>query len=579
MAGRIPHQFIDELISRTDIVELIGEYVPLKKAGREFVACCPFHDEKTPSFTVSPPKQFYHCFGCGAHGTALGFLMEYEHLDFVEAVHELAARANLPVPTEAEQAGKTQKDHSRLYEILERSARWYRRQLREHPAAPHAIDYLKGRGLSGETAAAFGIGFAPPGWSNLLDAFGKDQYHPLLEAGLVVEKENGRGYDRFRNRIMFPIHDDRGRVIGFGGRILDEGTPKYLNSPETAIFHKGEGLYGLYQARKAVRKLERILVVEGYMDVISLTQHGIPWSVATLGTATTQAQLRRLFRLVPEVIFCFDGDRAGREAAVRAMENVIPEMREGRHIRFMFLPEGEDPDSLVRKEGPEEFTAKIGNSIAFSEFFFEHLTGQTDMTTIEGRARLVELAMPHIQRLRKGVFRDMMLARLRELSGTDTVQLRSSGNKTTTKRALRGKKHVKSTPSPLRRIVALLLQCPRLAELAGRPERFQRFSGKGANLLVQLLELLQANPDLNAGAIVERWRDREEGRYLAKLAGWTPPLEDEASLEAEFQGALIRLEQQLRELRTEELLNKAQQHPLSPAEKDELQRLLSRNGE
>ncbi len=578
MAGRIPQQFIDELLSRTDIVALIEEYVPLKRAGKEFTACCPFHDEKTPSFTVSPTKQFYHCFGCGAHGTALGFLMEYEHMEFVEAVQELAARANLPVPLVTQENEAAKDRNIARHEILERVVRWYRQQLREHPEGQRAIHYLKGRGLSGKTAAAFEIGFAPSGWNNLLSTFGHDQRELLIETGLIIEKEGGKSYDRFRNRIMFPIRNDRGKVIGFGGRVLNEGTPKYLNSPETPIFHKGEELYGLHQVRKAVRKPERIVVVEGYMDVISLVQHGILCTVATLGTATTQSQLRRLFRFVSEVVFCFDGDRAGRDAAVRAMENALPEMREGRSIRFMFLPEGEDPDSLIRKEGSSSFEERIATSVTFSKFFFDHLIGQTDITNIEGRARLVKLARPHLQRLQPGIFRDMMLTRLGELSGSKTVQLRS-GNKTTTKKPLRGKKHVKSAPSPLRLIVALLLQCPRLAKLAGRPERFQRINGKGASLLVQLLELLQSNPNLSAGAILERWRGQEEERYLAKLARWKPPFEDENSLEVEFQGALARLEQQLRELRTEELLVKAQQQTLSHAEKDELQRLLNRTGE
>jgi len=578
MAGRIPQQFIDELLSRTDIVALIEEYVPLKRAGKEFTACCPFHDEKTPSFTVSPTKQFYHCFGCGAHGTALGFLMEYEHMEFVEAVQELAARANLPVPLVTQENEAAKDRNIARHEILERVVRWYRQQLREHPEGQRAIHYLKGRGLSGKTAAAFEIGFAPSGWNNLLSTFGHDQRELLIETGLIIEKEGGKSYDRFRNRIMFPIRNDRGKVIGFGGRVLNEGTPKYLNSPETPIFHKGEELYGLHQVRKAVRKPERIVVVEGYMDVISLVQHGILCTVATLGTATTQSQLRRLFRFVSEVVFCFDGDRAGRDAAVRAMENALPEMREGRSIRFMFLPEGEDPDSLIRKEGSSSFEERIATSVTFSKFFFDHLIGQTDITNIEGRARLVKLARPHLQRLQPGIFRDMMLTRLGELSGSKTVQLRS-GNKTTTKKPLRGKKHVKSAPSPLRLMVALLLQCPRLAKLAGRPERFQRINGKGASLLVQLLELLQSNPNLSAGAILERWRGQEEERYLAKLARWKPPFEDENSLEVEFQGALARLEQQLRELRTEELLVKARQQTLSHAEKDELQRLLNRTGE
>ncbi len=578
MAGRIPRQFIDELISRTDIVELINEYVPLKKTGREFTACCPFHDEKTPSFTVSPAKQFFHCFGCGAHGTALGFLMDYEHMDFVEAVHDLADRANLPVPVEAGASSGEQQDSSELYTILEEAAAWFRQQLRQHPDAQHAVNYLKKRGLNGETAATFEMGFAPPGWNNLLQALGKSagQIKLLLKAGVIIEKEHGGNYDRFRNRIMFPIRDARGRIIGFGGRVLGDDTPKYLNSPETPVFHKGRELYGLYEARKAMRKLERIIVVEGYMDVISLAHHGLRYAVATLGTATTPEHLKRLFRIVPEIVFCFDGDRAGRDAAVRAMENAIPEMREGRQINFMFLPEGEDPDSQIRAEGCSSFEARIAKSVTFSKFFFDHLTTQADITTIEGRARLVELARPRLQRLPPGIFREMMLTRLRELSQLETVKL-TSGNKTTTKKQLHGKKRVKSAPSPLRVVVALLLQCPELSVLAGDPQRFRSIGGTGANLLVELLELLQTNPKLKTGALLERWRDKEEGRYLAKLAQWKPPFEDKTGLEAEFSGALARLEQQLNEICTEELLHKAQAGTLSTEEKDRLQQLLSRS--
>ncbi len=578
MAGRIPQQFIDELISRTDIVELINEYVPLKKAGREFTACCPFHDEKTPSFTVSPTKQFFHCFGCGAHGTALGFLMDYEHMDFVEAVYDLAERANLTVPTETLHTNREQQDNSELYIVLEEAAAWFSQQLRQQGNARHAVDYLKKRGLTGATAAAFGIGFAPPGWDHLLQAFGNGttQIKRLQQAGLIIEKEHGGNYDRFRNRIMFPIRNTRGRTIGFGGRVLGDDTPKYLNSPETPVFHKGSELYGLYEARKAVRKLERILVVEGYMDVISLAQHGICYAVATLGTATSREHLKRLFRNVPDIVFCFDGDRAGREAATRALESALPEMREGRQISFMFLPEGEDPDSLIRKEGHDRFEARIANSVTLSNYFFDHLTTQADITTIEGRARLVELARPRLQQLPPGVFRDMMLTRLRELSRLETVNL-ERGNNTTKGKQQRGKKRVKSTLSPLRLVVALLLQYPELAVLAGDPQRFRNIGSKGAELLVQLLELLQARPELKTGAILERWRDQEEGHYLARLAQWRPPLEDRTGLETEFIGALTRLEQQLNEIYTEKLLHKARAKTLSSEEKHRLQQLLSRN--
>ncbi|HKJ77760.1 MAG TPA: DNA primase, partial [Gammaproteobacteria bacterium] len=359
MAGRIPQSFIDDLLSRVDIVEVIDARVPLKKAGRDYAACCPFHDEKTPSFTVSPTKQFFHCFGCGAHGTALGFLMEYDHMGFVEAVEELAAKQGLEIPYEggAPAAGPG-RDLKPLYDLLGQADRYFRHQLRNHPAAAKAVDYLKGRGVSGEVAAAFGLGYAPPGWDGLLQALGRDDgaLKRLVEVGLLIEREEDRRrYDRFRDRVIFPIRDPRGRTVGFGGRVLGDDKPKYLNSPESEVFHKGRELYGLYEAQQAVRRPERLLVVEGYMDVVALAQHGIANAVATLGTAATADHLQRLFRVTGEVVFCFDGDEAGGKAAWRALENAMPQMRDGRQVRFMFLPQGEDPDSLVRAIGGEAF--------------------------------------------------------------------------------------------------------------------------------------------------------------------------------------------------------------------------------
>ncbi len=359
MAGLIPQSFIDDLMNRIDIVEVIDGRVPLKKTGREYTACCPFHNEKTPSFTVSPTKQFYHCFGCGAHGTAIGFLMEYEHLSFPESVEELARLAGVPMEYEGPSPNepvRRKKDES-LYDLLAKVDQYYRQQLRQHPQSRRAVDYLKQRGVSGEIAAEFGLGFAPPGWDNLERQLGQsaEVREKLVSTGMLIKKDSGGSYDRFRDRIMFPIRDRRGRTIAFGGRILpdnqekgDKPPAKYLNSPETPLFHKGQELYGLYEARQALRDITRLMVVEGYMDVVALAQYGIRYAVATLGTATTEEHLHKLFRLTPEIVFCFDGDRAGREAAWRALNNALPVMREGRQIRFMFLPDGEDPDSYVR---------------------------------------------------------------------------------------------------------------------------------------------------------------------------------------------------------------------------------------
>src|SRR5579872_2017551 len=404
---RIPQQFIEELLSRADIVALIDSRVPLKKQGREYAACCPFHNEKSPSFFVSPVKQFYHCFGCGAHGTALSFLMEYEHMEFPEAVRELAELTGLEVPVE--QGENPTSSNAPLYEALDKAANYYREQLKQ---APVAIDYLKGRGLTGEIAKEFGLGYVPAGWDNLLKAIGKDEaaVKALLAAGMLIEKQGEHRYhDRFRERVMFPIRDGRGRIIGFGGRVLGKGEPKYLNSPETALFHKGRELYGLYEARQALRDIPRLLVVEGYMDVVALAQYGVRYAVATLGTSTTEEHLKKLFRVAPEVVFCFDGDRAGRAAAWRALENALPEAQDGRQIRFLFLPEGEDPDTLVRKEGREAFEARMTKgAVPLSDYLLDSLETQTDMGTTEGRARLVSLAKPLLARLPQGVFRSML---------------------------------------------------------------------------------------------------------------------------------------------------------------------------
>ncbi len=426
MAGKIPQPFIDELLSRIDIVDIINPRVSLRKAGKEFTACCPFHDEKTPSFTVSQQKQFYHCFGCGVHGNALSFLMEFEHAGFVDAVEDLAGLAGLEVPREQPTPGEESRlaSNKGLYALLERAVKFYRSQLVQHPQSHSAVDYLKQRGLSGEIAREYELGYAPPGWDNLLSALNMPSSE-LIDSGLLIEKEHGGSYDRFRDRVMFPIRDARGRVVGFGGRVLGDETPKYLNSPETSVFHKGHELYGLFQARKSVRKLERLIVVEGYMDVVALAQFGIRNCVATLGTSTTQEHLERMFRIVDEVVFCFDGDRAGREAAERALNNALGVMREGWQLRFMFVPDGDDPDSLVRREGSTAFEQRVEKAQEFSGFFYEVLSRQVDISSVSGRARLVDLARPLLEQLRSGVLRQMMQDELARVAQIDSIRLDS----------------------------------------------------------------------------------------------------------------------------------------------------------
>jgi DNA primase len=544
MAGRIPAHFIDELLDRVDIVDLINSRVPLKKAGRDYQACCPFHDEKTPSFTVSREKQFYHCFGCGAHGSAINFLMEYENLGFVEAVEELAHSAGIEVPREA---GSVQgPDLGPLYSLLEDAASFYRHQLKTHPSAKQAIDYLKVRGLSGEIAAAFSIGYAPPGWDNLLTALGTDRstIARLLECGLTQAGEN-KGYDRLRNRIIFPIRDRRGRTIGFGGRTIGEEKPKYLNSPETKLFHKGRELYGLYEARKANNKIARLLVVEGYMDVVALAQHGILNAVATLGTATTQDHLELIFRTCPEVVFCFDGDRAGRDAAWKALLTSLPLMRDGHGVKFLFLPQGEDPDTQIRKEGPDAFNKRIEQAQPLSKFLFQQLSNQVQMESIDGRAKLAQLASPLLEKLPSGVFRRMMFQHLEELVGIRDGHLDKGGQQHSPYRHRQTLPSARQQrPTPIRMAIALLLDSPHLCSVADNVGNdWQKWDAPGINVLKQLLEIIRSQPTLNKAALLERWRGTAHFNHLDKLANYRFDLPD-MDLEAEFRDALLKLNAQ-----------------------------------
>lgn len=427
MAGRIPQTFIDDLLARVDIVDVVDSRVKLKKTGRNYSACCPFHKEKTPSFTVSPDKQFYYCFGCGASGNALGFVMDFDHVDFPAAIDTLAGTQGMDVPREQGRHQSHHPDYSELYDLMTRAADFYQEQLKIAPDAPRVANYLKGRGLDGQTCKHFGIGFAPKGWDNLqnLLATSDEKEDQLVKTGMLVENEETRNrYDRFRNRVMFPIRDSRGRIIAFGGRVLGDDKPKYLNSPESPIFHKGRELYGLYEAKKGNRSLERILVVEGYMDVVALAQLGITNAVATLGTATTLEHMQRLFKTVPEVVFCFDGDDAGRRAAWRALESTLPNMQDGRQARFLFLPQGEDPDSMVRQEGSGQFLNRIQEqALSLDTFLFKELEDGLDLHTMDGRARLTKLAQPYMGKLPDGIFKQLILQRLSELTGLDATRL------------------------------------------------------------------------------------------------------------------------------------------------------------
>src|SRR5215469_9975569 len=570
---RIPQQFIEELLSRADIVELIDKRVPLKKQGREFAACCPFHNEKSPSFYVSPVKQFYHCFGCGAHGTAISFLMEYDHMEFPEAVRELADMVGMEVPVE--QGENPASANAPLYEVLDKAATHYRDQLKQSQLA---IDYLKGRGLTGEIAKEFGLGFVPAGWDNLLKAVGKDEaaVKALLGAGMLIEKEGEHRYhDRFRERVMFPIRDGRGRIIGFGGRVMGKGEPKYLNSPETALFHKGRELYGLYEARQALRDIPRLLVVEGYMDVLALAQYGLRYAVATLGTSTTEEHLKKLFRVAPEVVFCFDGDRAGRAAAWRALENALPEAEDGRQIRFLFLPEGEDPDTLVRKEGKAAFERRVAEDpLPLSNYLLDTLAAQTDMKTADGRARLVSLASPHLNRLPKGVFRDMLREELARRAQVDPGKLtmlnQTPGGREAGTPKPPGRPQLNS---PVRKAIGYLLHRPALAALVTDP--LPPGGEPGLERLREVVEFAQGHPHINGAAILEHWRGTDTGAQLEKLAQAEIVTPEEA-LESEFRAILSDLTgRRPAEQRRDELIAESRKRSLNSAEKAELSRLLA----
>ncbi|MCP1728460.1 DNA primase [Natronospira proteinivora] len=587
--ARIPQQFIDDLLDRVDIVDLIDSRVPLKKKGREFAACCPFHSEKTPSFYVSPEKQFYHCFGCGAHGTAISFLMEFEHQDFREAVKELADRSGLEVPDDGP-SHRPDPDGA-LRDALDHADRYFQTQLRQSDSAKQ---YLKGRGLSGKTAADFGLGFAPDQWSGLMDsARDQGQRDALLKTGMFIKSDKGRIYDRFRGRIMFPIRDNRGRTIAFGGRIIGNGKPKYLNSPEHPLFHKGHELYGLYEARTALRHIPRLLVVEGYMDVIALAEAGIRWATATLGTAATPDHLNKAFRVTREVVCCFDGDDAGRRAAWRALENALPTLRSGREMRFLFLPEGEDPDTMVRQEGAEAFTRRVESAMTLSRFLRQGLSEGLDLGSAEGRAGLVARARPLLSKVEDGVYRTLLSDELADAAGLDPV--RWTAMLETSKPApqagtARGTSQAEAAPkpkgprrtrapspkprmTPVREAIALVLQHPRLAAHIPQTGEVAALDVKGAETLAALLEAGQNEPDITTATLLERWRDQPEHPHLERLAGSEIP-GDQETLGRHLAEIIQRLTgPHAIEARLDALNRKAAETELNQAEKQEMREL------
>ncbi len=569
--ARIPDAFIDDLLARTDIVEVVGARVPLKKQGREYSARCPFHDERSPSFTVSPVKQFYHCFGCGAHGTAISFLMNFDRMEFLDAVEDLARRAGMEVPRDTRQQNENP-DTKDIFSALDAAAQFFRRQL---SSSEKARAYLDGRDVDTATRERYAIGYAPDGYSALRDALGTDARRiSLLErAGLFSKNDKGNTYDKFRDRVMFPIHDRRGRVIAFGGRVLDkDASPKYLNSPETALFHKGRELYGLWQVRQTHSKIPRLIVVEGYMDVVALAQHGVMEAVATLGTATTPDHAELLFRNAADVYFCFDGDNAGRRAATKAMESVLPRMKDGRQAFFLFLPEGEDPDSLVRNEGASGFDARLQQATPLSQFLFDSLSADINLGTLDGKARLAERARPMLAQIPDGAFGDLMQQRLTQLTGVgarEAAPVRRMSVQDPRQAAAAAPKR-----SLVRSAIALLLQQPALATEIPLPLRFETLRQPGIELLVDLLHLINTHPNISVGSLVEQFADREEYAALQKLAGQEVP-GDETEWRTALADAVRQLEAQTRQQRIEELQNKQASGGLDDADKHELRGLLS----
>ncbi|MEW6989976.1 DNA primase [Colwelliaceae bacterium 6441] len=583
MAGMIPRQFIDDLLARADIVELIDSRVPLKKAGKNYQACCPFHTEKSPSFSVSQDKQFYHCFGCGEHGNAISFLMEFDRLEFPDAIEELAAHYNMEVPREQNnqspaqqlQQQKAYQQKQDDYELMASISRFYQQQFKVAADKETAIKYLQGRGLSGEIVKRFGIGYISDAWDGMMNQFAKSQAitQQLIDLGMAIQGDKSKPYDRFRGRIMFPIRDKRGRAIGFGGRVLTDGTPKYLNSPETRIYHKGQELYGLYEAKQANKQLTRLVVVEGYMDVVALAQHGVNYAVASLGTATTPEQLQTLFRTVKEVICCYDGDRAGRDAAWRAMDNALPMIQDGFSLKFVFLPDGEDPDSLIREQGQQAFERILDNAMPLSEFLLSNLSEQTNLNTTEGTSKLVELFQPYLNKLPESFLKQSIITsiankfargsekRLEELRRHHSKEQKQSKNKQT-------------KITPIRLAIVLLLEHPHIVKAIPDTSILQQLDMPGMPLLNQLVVLSSENENINSAQLIEYFRGTPEGKQLTKLMCLEHYVEAE-NAESTFLDIIESFLNKFIEHRTEQLIAKEQNNGLSKEEKYELHSLLT----
>jgi DNA primase len=575
----IPQSFIQDLLNRVDIVDVVESHVPLKRAGSNFVARCPFHSEKSPSFTVSQTKQFYHCFGCGAHGTAISFLMEHQGMGFVDAVKDLAGRVGMVVPEQTPDPHRKEKAEAAedLTEVMLKAAQFYRAQLK---SSDKAIGYLKNRGLTGEIAARYGLGYAPDGWQNLEAVFPEYQSKALTEVGLVIVSEEGRRYDRFRDRIMFPIHSQRGAIIGFGGRVIDQGDPKYLNSPETPLFEKGRELYGLFQARNAIRDAERIVVVEGYMDVVALGQYDIGYAVATLGTATTPWQVQKLLRQTDNVIYCFDGDAAGRRAAWRALENSLAHLQDGKQVRFLFLPPEDDPDSFVRAHGKEAFANLLEAAPPLSAFLVQELTSHVDMRTAEGRAKFLQEAKPLVRQVSAPMLSLMLRKQIAELAGVSQAELDRNFEIKGVARAQAPERRESIKPSLIRALVEMLAFQPPLAALADSDRLSENADLASSelpqselNMLTQVLELCASQS--NVRSVAEHFRGSEFELLAHEIEAGSLKWEklDQEALQAEFVGAWEKLVERFRHVRITLLLEKSKRQSWTSEEKDQFRRL------
>ncbi len=571
MSGMIPRSFIDDLLIRVDIVEVIDSRLPLKKKGREFWACCPFHGEKSPSFSVSPGKQFYHCFGCQKSGNAVGFLMDYDHMEFVEAIESLAASLGMEVPYEqgSAPAKPAQQTLEPMFQTMEQCSTFYQDQLKQ---TQQAIDYLKNRGISGQTAKTFGIGYAPPGWSNLT---GDEKM--LIDSGMLIKKDDGKQYDRFRHRLMFPIRDRRGRCIAFGGRVIDpEDNPKYLNSPESPLFHKSDEIYGLFELKKAVTNIDRVYVTEGYMDVVALAEHGVETAVATLGTAINNRQIESLFRVCKNLVFCFDGDAAGQKAAWRSLEQCLASLKEGRLARFLFLPQGQDPDSYITEFGQDAFEQQVEQASTLTQYLFQNLMSECNINTLEGRSQFLDRLRPYFGQIPLQSLKDQILAEVEQRLGQkiDGRMLRLLGADKPERQSPARLPEPHWTPTRL--AINLLLKKPALASSTGSHHELADSGIPGVDLLLKILDHIHDEPEICTQNLLDRFRGDEHEGHLYKLAMMEPPVEDDESLDRMFADSLQNLQKQYIVHRRQQLISKLQAgEALSEAEKLEHKKLFT----